>query len=111
MLKVTVIDAPEIRNDYGIEIVVTRYNLITFLISLLIVYHERKKIKNHLTIREEEILEYIAEGKNNGEIAEKLNISVHTVKMYVKKIFEKLNVTDRTQAAIKAVKCGLIAVI
>lgn len=53
-----------------------------------------------LTKREYEVLTLIAEGMNNREIAEKLFISEKTVKNHVSKIFKKINVTDRVQAAI-----------
>ncbi|TAH63936.1 MAG: response regulator transcription factor [Gottschalkiaceae bacterium] len=53
-----------------------------------------------LTKREYEVLTLIAEGMNNREIAEKLFISEKTVKNHVSKIFKKIDVTDRVQAAI-----------
>lgn len=59
---------------------------------------------NHLTTREIEVLELIAEGMINKEIAKRLYISEKTVKNHVSNIFRKLNVTDRTQAAIYAFK-------
>lgn len=57
-----------------------------------------------LTKREYEVLELIAEGMNNKEIGEKLYISEKTVKNHVSNIFRKLDVNDRTQAAIFAFK-------
>lgn len=60
--------------------------------------------ENHLTIREKEVLELIAEGMINKEIARQLYISEKTVKNHVSNIFKKLHVSDRTQAAIYAVK-------
>ena len=57
-----------------------------------------------LTSREIEVLELIAEGMLNKEIARKLFISEKTVKNHVSNIFKKLNVSDRTQAAIYALK-------
>lgn len=57
-----------------------------------------------LSKREYEILVLIAEGGNNKEIAEKLFISEKTVKNHVSSIFRKINVNDRTQAAIYAYK-------
>lgn len=50
-----------------------------------------------LTPREMDVLKYIIEGCSNGEIAEKLYISVHTVKNHVTNIFRKLGVKDRSQ--------------
>lgn len=55
-----------------------------------------------LTNREQEILTRIAEGKNNHEIAEELNISVKTVSNHISNVFNKLHVTDRVQAIVKA---------
>jgi len=67
--------------------------------------HEKGKGKeNNLTAREVEVLELIAEGMINKEIAKKLYISEKTVKNHVSNIFKKLNVSDRTQAAIYAFK-------
>ncbi|MCT4621285.1 MAG: response regulator transcription factor [Marinisporobacter sp.] len=60
--------------------------------------------KDKLTRREYEVLGLIAEGKNNREIAEDLFISEKTVKNHVSNIFKKINVSDRTQAAIYAYK-------
>ena len=67
--------------------------------------HEKEKHdENNLTSREIEVLELIAEGMINKEIAKKLYISEKTVKNHVSNIFRKLNVSDRTQAAIYAFK-------
>jgi DNA-binding NarL/FixJ family response regulator len=62
----------------------------------------------NLTKREREILSLVAEGMSNREIAEKLVLSPETVKSHVAAILEKLNVSDRTQAAIYAVRNGLV---
>ncbi|MBI4213331.1 MAG: response regulator transcription factor [Chloroflexi bacterium] len=61
-----------------------------------------------LTSREIEVLRLLCEGRNNREIAEMLVVSVNTVKTHVKRIMGKLNVSDRTQAAIKALKEDLV---
>jgi DNA-binding NarL/FixJ family response regulator len=60
-----------------------------------------------LTEREREILSFIADGQTNAEIAEKLVISMKTVRNYVSNIFSKLQVADRAQAAIRAREAGL----
>lgn len=60
--------------------------------------------KNKLTRREYEVLTLIAEGLNNKEIGESLFISEKTVKNHVSNIFKKIEVNDRTQAAIYAFK-------
>jgi len=60
-----------------------------------------------LTEREREILDLIAQGMNNTEIANKLSISLKTVRNHVSNIFNKLQVTDRVQAALQAREAGL----
>jgi DNA-binding NarL/FixJ family response regulator len=60
-----------------------------------------------LTPREQEVLELIAEGYKNREIAEKLVISDKTVRNHITNIFSKLQVADRAQAIIKAREAGL----
>ena len=50
-----------------------------------------------LTSRERDVLQLLIKGNNNREIAEELYISVHTVKNHITKIFQKLNVSDRSQ--------------
>lgn len=59
-------------------------------------------LKNPLSERELEVLYLVAEGKMNKEIAEKLSISINTVKTHVVNICEKLDVQNRTAAAVKA---------
>lgn len=65
------------------------------------------KIEN-LTSREIEVLQLLAVGMFNKEIAENLNISERTVKNHVSNIFKKLDVTDRTQAAVFSIRNGLV---
>ncbi len=60
--------------------------------------------KDKLTRREYEVISLIAEGLNNKEIADNLYISEKTVKNHVSNIFKKIDVSDRTQAAIYAFK-------
>ncbi|OAB59025.1 LuxR family transcriptional regulator [Phormidium willei BDU 130791] len=61
-----------------------------------------------LTKRELEILELIVGGCNNAQIAEQLYITVGTVKTHVRSILNKLCVDDRTQAAVRALRSGLV---
>ncbi|MEE1516633.1 MAG: response regulator transcription factor [Lachnospiraceae bacterium] len=63
---------------------------------------------NELTRREIEVLKLIAEGLFNKEIASRLEISERTVKNHVSNIFKKIEVSDRTQAAVFAIKNNLI---
>ena len=57
-----------------------------------------------LTERESEVLKYIVMGKSNNEIADEMFISVHTAKAHVCSILQKMAVSDRVQAAVKAVR-------
>ena len=63
---------------------------------------------SNLTEREYEVLKLVVDGKSNLEIAKILNISEHTSKAHVCNIIQKLLVDDRTQAAVKAIKEGLV---
>src|SRR5262249_6109534 len=65
-------------------------------------------VDDPLTSREVEILGLIAEGNSNKQIARKIGVTDETVKTYLKSIFVKLNVTDRTHAVTLAVKRGII---
>ncbi|NMC28686.1 MAG: response regulator transcription factor [Pelolinea sp.] len=65
-------------------------------------------IGSNLTDREKEVLMLISHGKSNAEIAENLYLSEGTVRNYVSSILEKLEVTDRTQAAVIAIRSGLV---
>ncbi|HTZ85243.1 MAG TPA: response regulator transcription factor [Solirubrobacteraceae bacterium] len=61
-----------------------------------------------LTARELEVLRLVAEGADNAAIGEQLSISKHTVKQYVTNILEKLGSPNRVQAAVYAVRAGLV---
>ncbi|MEV4896493.1 response regulator transcription factor [Nonomuraea sp. NPDC055795] len=61
----------------------------------------------HLTAREREVLELIAAGRSNGEIAERLHLSPKTVRNNVSNVFAKLQVADRAQAIVQAREAGL----
>jgi DNA-binding NarL/FixJ family response regulator len=58
--------------------------------------------------REYDVLRLIVDGMSNAQIADELCISVTTVKTHVKHILQKFNVTDRTQAALVAVRLGMV---
>lgn len=70
---------------------------------------DKDKIDN-LTRRELQVLKLLAVGSYNKEIAEKLGISERTVKNHVSNIFKKLEVTDRTQAAVFTIRNNLITI-
>ncbi|MEQ1501878.1 MAG: response regulator transcription factor [Myxococcota bacterium] len=61
-----------------------------------------------LTAREVEVLELLAEGRSNREIALALDISVHTAKFHVDRILLKLEASSRTDAVVRAVRLGLL---
>lgn len=66
--------------------------------------------ENVLTKREIEVLKLLAEGLFNKEIAYKLLISEKTVKNHVSNIFKKIDVSDRTQAAVYAIKNNIVSI-
>jgi DNA-binding NarL/FixJ family response regulator len=61
-----------------------------------------------ISVREEEVLQLVADGFGTNEIAERLYISGKTVKNHLASIYEKLNARDRTQAVLMAVKMGIV---
>lgn len=82
--------------------------LIPALNSKLLTRDEEKSKIDSLTPRESEVLIQVANGMLNKEIALLLNISERTVKNHISNIFKKINVSDRTQAAVFAIKHELI---
>jgi DNA-binding NarL/FixJ family response regulator len=64
-------------------------------------------VTERLTEREEAVLRLLARGLSNAEIAGQLHLSEGTVRNHVSAIFTKLEVSDRTQAAIIAIRHGL----
>lgn len=66
------------------------------------------EVIDELTSREIDILELVVEGKTNKEIAYTLNISENTVKIHLRNILEKLHLQNRIQAAVYAVRQGLV---
>ncbi|MCI2875670.1 response regulator transcription factor [Staphylococcus hominis] len=70
--------------------------------------HEKPHFNNKLSKREMEVLKEMVKGKTNKDIAKSLFVSEKTVKTHVSHIFNKLQVSDRTQAAIYAIENKLI---
>ena len=67
-----------------------------------------RKLISQLSERERDVLRLLATGLSNADIAQTLFLSDGTVKNYVSIIFSKLDVADRTQAAIMAIRAGLV---
>ena len=65
-------------------------------------------MENRLTEREFNVISLVVEGLTNSQIAEKLHISVHTVKAHLEAIYDKFGVSNRVQATIKAIVLGLV---
>lgn len=72
------------------------------------ILYQRKD--ERLTYREVEVLQLVAQGMSNQEIAHKLFLSEKTVKNHLTNIFRKINVTDRTQAVLYAIKHKIVVV-
>ena len=83
-------------------------NLIPALNAKMMEKSEDRLKLDNLTEREVEVLKLLAVGMYNKEVAESLEISERTVKNHVSNIFKKLDVTDRTQAAVFAIRNGLV---
>ncbi len=76
-------------------------------------YSEKQTARNlptnfHLSERETDILELLAQGLSNADIASQLYLTEGTVRNYTSEIFKKLGVSDRTQAAVLALRYGLV---
>ena len=65
-------------------------------------------VYEQLSDRELQVLQLIVEGLSNQEIGDRLSIKKDTVKTHIKHIMDKLAVSDRTQAAVKALRHGLV---
>jgi len=92
------------------------HHLVHHLLSRLLALHaqigsadRRPEATSCLSPREMTVLQWMKEGKTNWEIAKILGLSERTVRFHVGSIFEKLDVTSRTQAVAQALDTGLIA--
>jgi two-component system, NarL family, response regulator len=68
----------------------------------------RRSAQPDLTRREQDVLHALSKGLSNKEIAHQLHISEETAKGYLKSLFQKLRVMDRTQAVVRGIKMGLL---
>jgi len=107
-----------VRKDYSQVWVALTVSLVrepsgepNYFISVIEDITERKMAElllGSLKPREVEILHLMAQGRTNREMAQQLMVSVSTVKNHVQHIIAKLEVSDRTQAAVRAAELGLI---
>jgi DNA-binding NarL/FixJ family response regulator len=80
------------------------------LVDTVLALRETMPAAEDLTSREAEVLSLIAEGLPNKLIADRLDISEHTVKFHVGSIFSKLGVHSRTEAVIRAARLGVLII-
>ncbi len=80
----------------------------TYIPSAIAAKLANRRNDSALTAREHEVLEFMADGKANKEIAAALHVSEGTVKTHVNAILKKLDAIDRTQAVIIALKRGIV---
>jgi DNA-binding NarL/FixJ family response regulator len=69
---------------------------------------QEEPLPDPLTPRELEVLQLLAQGQTNRQISQQLVVSAATVKVHVEHILGKLEVSDRTQAAVRASEAGLL---
>lgn len=86
----------------------TRKKVVVVKISADFVFNERELERLGISKREHEVLEWMAKGLSNQEIADKLFVSLNTVKTHTSNLFLKLEVSRRTQAIQKAKELSLI---
>jgi DNA-binding NarL/FixJ family response regulator len=112
-IKLTVLEKEDdelIDNNFYFEIIVNKAFLNKSLINLALYHATEKKSNIRFTERENEILKYLAQGKNNTEIGKIMYLSPYTIKVHVHNIFNKLVSFDRTDAVVKAIKYNLLDV-
>nr|WP_197501421.1 LuxR C-terminal-related transcriptional regulator [Hyphomonas sp. Mor2] len=81
----------------------------TAYLKLLDVMYREEEGGRALSSRELEIINLIARGQSNQTVAEGLDVSINTINTYMKRIFEKLDVSDRVSAVMRAYALGYIA--
>jgi two-component system NarL family response regulator len=82
--------------------------LISSILNIVSKDGSEMKPLNELTKQEQQILALVANGRRNAKIAEELYISVRTVESHLYRVFRKLNVSSRTEAAVYAIHIGLL---
>ena len=76
--------------------------------SMLIAHAGENQVPESLTPRESEVLQLLADGLGNREIASRLGISEHTIKFHIRSILGKLGASSRTEAVSRGLRSGLI---
>ncbi len=109
-IRFNVVDCVSASNseDCFLEITVKKSFFNDFLVNLLLLQDKSPILDVTLTKREKQVLKCLSSGKNNAQIAQAMNVSVHTTKVHIHNIFSKLSVQDRTEAVVKAIKYKLI---
>jgi ATP/maltotriose-dependent transcriptional regulator MalT len=91
--------------------------VLKFVNALLEQLHDRSQEKrkpatrrprDELTAREQSIIEYVARGRSNKEIARELGVTPETIKTHLKRIFQKLSAESRAQAVVRAQSLGML---
>jgi len=67
-----------------------------------------RRSRDELTAREQSIVEYVARGRSNKEIARELGVTPETIKTHLKRIFQKLSAESRAQAVVRAQSLGML---
>lgn len=107
-IKLSLIEEETDSNKSHFEIVVNKNFLNMVFCNIILNKNSLPPFDITLTHREKEILLLISQGKNNSKIAEYFNVSEHTIKMYISNIYKKLQVKDRTEAVVKAIRYDFI---
>lgn len=81
----------------------------TAYLKLCDLMYREEEDQRSLSVRELEIINMIARGHSNQSVAESLKVSINTINTYMKRIFEKLDVSDRVSAVMRAYALGYIA--
>ncbi len=103
-IKLTLVESEKNINNYYVELIINIELLRDFIQNLILLSEGMKTDKNPLTEREQQILKYIALGKTKEEIASEIEVSIHTIKVHLHNIYNKLSVQGKTQAVVKAIK-------
>ncbi len=71
-------------------------------------YNRAKKNRDSLTAREAEVLQLIADGRTNDDVADALGVTVKAIQVHLTNLYAKLDAKNRTEAVVKAARRGLV---